>query len=79
MNFYDTRNDYLKLKEEISKIKTQADFNNIKNHIKENLYSLSNNQLQKLVETFNKKGGNLDIKELLVLKEAITDDKIILI
>jgi len=74
MNFYDTRNDYLKLKEEISKIKTQADFNNIKNHIKENLYSLSNNQLQKLVETFNKKGGNLDIKELLVLKEAITDD-----
>lgn len=74
MNFYDTRNSYLKLKEELSKIKTQADFNQIKNHIKENIYSLGNAQLKELVESFNKRGGNLDIKELLTLKEAIDDD-----
>lgn len=74
MNFYDTRNSYLKLKEELSKIKTQADFNQVKNHIKENIYSLGNAQLKELVESFNKRGGNLDIKELLTLKEAIDDD-----
>lgn len=74
MNFYDTRNSYLKLKEELSKIKTQADFNQVKNHIKENIYSLGNTQLKELVESFNKRGGNLDIKELLTLKEAIDDD-----
>ena len=65
MRFYDNRDTFSKIKDELNESKTKEDLAKVKLHIRQSLNLLDEKQLKEAIKLYNIKGGRESFKEEL--------------